>query len=575
MNKTQVLDYIKKSFSLKNQGFYKPAIEMLYKALAADEGNIEILAQLAHLYNLLENYERAIYYIEKVLEINPKHIESMFLLEQIYISQNDLKSAKEINEKIFELQPNCNNFARKVNILNKLHDFDKIQEIENSCQELDDDALYELASAYYENYNFEKATELLEEAFAKNDKNLRVLLLLGKIYFEKSSQNSDYFEKSKKIFNDLYELDPCAEILNYLGLIQLNEKNFASASQYFSDAHKADDRNPEYCFNLASAYFLNGWLDEALTFFNQAICLDPDNINYHYSLAYFYYQKQDYDKALYELDFINSIEQHHTLSNVLRAMITAKNGDIFAAKNQLEEFIKYNEPDDFAYSELSKIYKELSQNEQAKKMMEQAHELNPSSLEYLAELLQIEFDNKNYDKALELAEKALELNDKYVHAHIYIAKINLELKNFNEVFEAAQEIIELDSNSPEGYYYNALALFEQGDTNFAIESLKKAISLDLNNASLYVKMSEFYQDLGDLKMAYGWAQEAEEIDDRNYKYKWLCANLASALHKEEEAAKYYSLSYRLASFDKDLCNDYAKYLKSVGKEKQAEKIIKS
>ena len=61
----EVLSYITQSFDLKRQGFYKPAIEMLYKALTIENNNVEILSQLAELYYLLENYQRAINYIEK------------------------------------------------------------------------------------------------------------------------------------------------------------------------------------------------------------------------------------------------------------------------------------------------------------------------------------------------------------------------------------------------------------------------------------------------------------------------------------------------------------------------------
>ena len=168
----------------------------------------------------------------------------------------------------------------------------------------------------------------------------------------------------------------------------------------------------------------------------------------------------------------------------------------------------------------------------------------------------------------------LGINEKYLSGYIALAKINFEQQNFDEVFEAAQNIIERDQNCTEGYYYNALALFEQGDTLFATESLKKAISLDVNNASLYIKMSEFYQDLGDFKNAFDWAKEASEIDERNYKYKWLCAKIAVILKNPTEAEKLYSQSFRLASFDKDITEDYANYLKSVGKDKQAKSLLK-
>lgn len=569
MQNKEVLEYIKKSFELKNQGFYKPAIEMLYKALALDSENIEILVQLAYLYKLLGNLERAVYYIDKVFEIDNQHIDSMHLLEEIYLIKNDLSSAKEISRKIFDTQPTSENLAKHINTLNKLQDFESVIEIERSIKDLNDDVLYELACAYYTNFDVEKAVELLELASAKNDTNDKVKIFLGKIYYEKNN-----FEKAKELFLKLEKTSGSPDVFNYLGLLNMNEKNTAKAIEYLSKAQESDEKNSEYNYNLASAYFLNGWFDEALKYFSQAVCFDSENIDYHYSLAYLYYQKKLYDKALYELDFINSIEQHHALSNVLRSMIVAKKGDLFTAKSELEKIVKYNEADDFAFAALCQIYLELSQLDLAKDMIKKAIELNPDSLTYLSDLVEIEIQLKNFDEALEIVDKILKINKNYLFAYIATAKIDWELKNFGKVFDAAQDIIEMDSNSPEGYYYNALALFEQGDTSFAVESLKKSISLDLNNSSLYVKMSEFYQDLGDLKNAYIWAKEASDIDERNYKYKWLCAKLAVSLKDENDAVKYYSLAYRLAPGDKDLSEDYSDYLKSIGKNKQADKILK-
>lgn len=570
MSKTETIDYIKKSFELKNQGFYKPAIEMLYKALSLDGDNIEILAQLAHLYRLLGNFQRAVYYLEKVLEIDSKHLDSLFLLQEIYIAQDFHQLAKNIAGRIYEIQPTTENLAKQIHILNQLQEFDEIKDLESSATDLSDEVLYEIACAYKNNYDCEKALELLNLGYQKNSKNEKIMLLLGKIHYE----NND-FENAKKILNQLEKMTPNAEVMNYLGLFKLDEKNITQAIKYFSKAQKLDDRNAEYTYNLGSAYFLNGWGDEALKCFNQSVCLDSENINYHYSLAYLYYQKKQYDKAQFELNFIKTIEQHHDLSNVLSALIIAKKGDLLTAKTQLEKIIKTNQADDFAYSALSELYLELSQIDLAKEMIEHAIELNPDSLNYLSQLTEIEIALKNYEEALKLADKILEINDNYLYGLVAGARINFEIKNFNEVFEFAQDIIKLDSNCPEGYYYNAIALFEQGDKIFAVESLKKAISLDLNNALLYIKMSEFYQDLGDFKQAYDWAKEASEIDERNYKYKWLCAKIAAALRDQDAALKHYSQSYRLGSFDKDLAQDYAKYLNSIGKEKQAEKLLKT
>lgn len=569
MTNPDIIDYIKKSFELKNQGFYKPAIEMLYKALAIDPENIEILVQLAHLYKLLDNFQKAIYYIEKTLDIDPKHLDCLTLLEEIYIEQGELNSACKIRSKIYELQPTSENLAKKINILNMLDNYDSILEIESSTDVFDDIILYEFACAHYNNYDKEKAIEALEKAYSKNNKNINAMLLLAKIYYDNNE-----LTKSKKLFLELDKLTKSPETLNYIGLFSLNENKLDEAITYFSKAEKYNPKNAEYPYNIASAYFLKGWLEESIKYFNKAICLDSENINYHYSLAYAYYQKNDYDKAIIELDLIYSLEQHHEPSNVLRAMITAKNGDLLTAKKQLENIIDYNNTDDFALFAIGQVYRELSIIDKAKTAVEKAIELKPDSLIYISELIEIEFSLKNYQHAIELAEEIINVNKNYIYAYVSIAKANYELNQYENLYEIAQEIIELDSNSPEGYFYNAISLFKQGDIDFAIESLKKSISLDLYNATLYAKMSEFYQELGDFSRALDWAKEASDIDERNYKYKWLCAKLAATTHNESDAAKYYSQSHILAPGDKDLSNDYSNYLKSIGKNKQAEKIIK-
>lgn len=570
MKNSEILDYIKKSFELKNQGFYKPAIEMLYKALSLDGENIEILAQLAHLYKLLGNAERTIYYVEKVLEKNDKHVDCLNLLEETYLDQNNIEQAREISEQIYAIQPTSQNLATKIKILNKLNNFEKVKEIENSILDLNDEVIYEIAFAYNINNQQTKALELLELGYAKNNKNFDIMLLMGEIYYQISD-----LEKAKKIFTELTELAPSGKVMNYMGLFCVEEKKVSEAIDYFQKAQTMEENNSEYAYNLASAYFLNGWFDEALKYFNKAIGLAPGNINFHYSLAYLFYHKKLYECALKELDLIKKINPMHEPSLILNSMIIAQKGDLFSAKKQLDEIITNNENDDFAYYALSQVEREISRLDSAKKAINHAIKIKPDSLEYLSELVEIELEEKQYDEALKLANKILKLNEKYVFAHIAIAKINLEKGDYEKVYDAAQDIIDLDSNSPEGYYYNALALFEQNDYDFAMESLKKAISLDLNNADLYFKMSEFCQETGDFKTAYEWAKEASEIDERNYKYKWLCAKLAATLKNESDAIKNYSKSYRLAPFDENLCTDYANYLKSIGKTKQAEKIAKA
>lgn len=569
MSNSEILDCIKNSFKLKAQGFYKPAIEMLYKALSIEPDNLEILAQLAHLYKLLENDDRAIYYIEKVLELDSNHLDCLQLLKDIYLDKGNLKEALTVADSMVAIESSPENLAVKIFILNELNDFDSIIKLQESVSEVSDVVLCEIARAYYLNNNVQKSIELLEQAYENNNKNLKVIELLSKVYFELNE-----FEKSKVLLEEIIKISPTVQSLNYLGQLAIQEQDCSAAVKYFYSAYQMDERNPSILFNLASAYFMIGDFDNAIKYAGFAVAIEPDNLNYQYSLAYFSYNAKDFDRALDILKLIQKKDENHYLSKVLNAMITAQQGRLFEAKEVLEELVAQNQSDDFCFSALSFVSKELDDLQSAKKYLHKALELKIDSLNYLIELAEIETALRNYDSALELIERILAFNDKFILAYVLQAKIKTAQGDIEGAFESAQEIIELDSNTPEGYYYNALALFSQGDVNFAIESLKKAISLDLNNATLYSKMSEFYVQLSDFKMAYEWSKEAADIDERNYYYKWTCAKLAAKIHNEEDAQKWYSQAYRIANFDNDLKSEYAKFLTSIGKSNQAEKLFK-
>ncbi len=96
------IDYVKNAFELKKQKYYKPAIEMLYKALELENDNLEILFQIGELYFLMNNYSRASQYLEKILEENENHIPSLELVYTIKSREKNYISALEISKKLFE-----------------------------------------------------------------------------------------------------------------------------------------------------------------------------------------------------------------------------------------------------------------------------------------------------------------------------------------------------------------------------------------------------------------------------------------------------------------------------------------
>lgn len=512
MKESQIIDYIKEAFELKESKHYKQAIQMLYKALEEENDNIEILSQIGELYFLMNNYERAIQYFEKVLLIEPNHINSLKHTSIISERQGDMDKALEISTKIYEIEQNEKNLIQLIKTLIKLRLFCEIDKYKTD-KYFTPKVKLECAKAYYINGEKDIAKEYLKEC-DKDDEE--TMLLEGKIKFDEND-----FENAKEIFNKIGKNSHNPEILNYLGLFDLENMNFVEAVKNFSKAINIDKTNSIYYFNLGNAYFYNGWIAEAQKAYQKAIYINPDNIDYRYALAYLYYENKDYSKSKNETFAILEANPNHSQARVLKALLLAQEKDLLGAKVLLEENITKGFDDDFTKSSLCKIYSELNIYAKAEKLMKGLIEKNPQNLNYLNDLAEIYIKEKDYDNALEISKNILKINPNYILGSILCAKIEFLKQDYESAKYYAQEVISLDINCSQGYYYLALVREKTDDIEEAIECMKRAILYDLNNPLYYQKMSEFYKAKKDYKTAIEYISEAVNIDSsEEYKLQY-------------------------------------------------------
>lgn len=510
------------AFELKRKGYYKQAIELYYKIMSIEGDDIEILAELADLYFLLGNNERAIHYAEKALEIDDSHASSLSVLRKVYLSNKNYDEAEKIAKQIYSL---TNSETDLLELLNILEYRKKYEEIVSYTQNIDDvECKYKYVLALYNLKHFKDAINVLQSIEPDNLSNEykeKVYELTGKIYLEQKDM-----DKAKEVFKKLEENNAeNAESLNYIGLNKLDELKLDEAVEYFKSASEKDSKNSQYYFNMGQAYYLKGWFDEAKKSFNSAICLDPMNESYHYSLAYLLYRIGDYENAEAHLN------PEYFDSKVLLQVIKSEKGDLATPKIELEKLLNEHPENELILSSLARIYFSLDMFKQAETIIRQVIEINKKSFEYQSFLVRVLFKLKKYDEAKSIIQEMVDKYPNYYYAKVLEAEYNLEMKDYDALFDSAQDLIELDINHYEGYYYNACALFEKEDVNFAIESLKKAISLDVSNAELYVKMSEFYQAIGKYEDAFEYIKEASDID-KSAKNKELYMQLASILRRK-------------------------------------------
>ena len=509
---------ILEAFDLKSKGYYKQAIELLYKVLAEEENNTEVLSEISTLYFLLNNYERSSYYAEKVLETEENNIVCLTNLCKINYRTDKLEQAKELAEKIYSLEKNQENLMLLLEILNKMGKYEEVTKYENEAET--ENTVFEVASAKYHLNNNIK--DILDKIFSIRPDFSKALFLAGNYYYDKKD-----YDSAKKVFLNLIEQDKTfSDAYNKLGLIYLDNMELDKAEECFLEALKLDNVSGIFNYNLGQTYFLKGWLEEAKKYFTKAIYIEPENDEYRYSLAYLYYRKGDLEKAESELN------KNYLPADILLYKIKAQQGDFASAKNGLENLLKIYPNNELLCSSLANVYFNLDMFRQAKKLLVDLISKNPDMKDAHKLLCEILIKINDLDDAEKYIKSFAEMYPKYISSYVLMAKLNYAKKDYDEVYEITQKIIELDSNCADGYYYNALALFEQRDIDFAIESLKKAISLDVNNADLYVKMGEFYQATGQLENALAYITEASEIDDSE-KNRELYKNMISLIRNKK------------------------------------------
>lgn len=322
-----IKNLLQEGFALKSKGHYKHAIEVFYKALELDNSSTELLLEIAELYYLIGNEERALNNIEQILEVNPAHIDSLKLLKRIFKDKNALAEAEQTAKNIYCISHAQEDLLEILKLLNQQGKYSEVLEfnVENPNVEL----LLEQARALFYRKKLEQAAKILEEVLQKEKNHQEALLLYGKVLYA-----MDKKEECVSLIEYMLLDENNHDLLNFVALVKSYTGELKLAEKYLKLAIKCDRSNSEYYFNLGTVYFKSG--DTALTKknFNLAISISPENKNYHFALANLYYSEKHYKKALEELkgDFLEA--------KLLKAVILYDTGYIALAKKEFMQLEK-------------------------------------------------------------------------------------------------------------------------------------------------------------------------------------------------------------------------------------------
>ena len=166
-----------------------------------------------------------------------------------------------------------------------------------------------LSDAYFASRNIDASEEMLKRAISLDNKNNDAYLKLGELYFLLKDYKSSKEILAKAIQQETY--NPKAYFI--MGWNYRDEGDTALAIRNYLIAA---DQNSDYF----DAYMELGFLYHqrhnplAINYYNNALNVQPNNIQALYNLAMFYQETEDYEKALEKYRMILQIDQKNKLA---------------------------------------------------------------------------------------------------------------------------------------------------------------------------------------------------------------------------------------------------------------------
>jgi protein O-GlcNAc transferase len=350
--------------------------ENIYKEiLIAEPNNFYALHYLGILNYQLKNYEFAIDYIKKALQINPTVADAYYNLGNIYKDCGQLDEAIINFQKSLELNPNNSDAYNNEGIIYK---YDKKLDEAMSC--------------------FQKAIQL-------NPNNAIAHYNLGVIFQERKQ-----FDNAVSCFQKVLLINPNIFAVYYnLGNIFQEQKQFDDAILNYQKAIELNPDLADLYYNFGTALQKKRRLDDAIANYQKAIELDPNSIDAYCNLGTAFQEKGQFDNAI--VCYQKAIELNPRLADLYCNL-----GNTLKKEGRLEEAISNYRKAIQINPMFVEAYNNLGIALYTKGMLDEAIEnygialvLQPDFVEAYVHLGTVYQNKGNLDKAEEYFRKALEI----------------------------------------------------------------------------------------------------------------------------------------------------------------------
>ena len=451
-----IYEFIIGTCYMKNKEFDK-AIPYLENALNKEPHNLGTLNSLGTCYMAQNMQEKAIKIYEKAIEYNPNSPTAYYNLGSAYQIQQNHELACEYLQKAVNLDDEDESFLSSLAISEiKLERYESAlkhyKQLSLLCP-TKENYKYNVVLCYEALGDFQTAISMLEKLVYINPKFVLPAQKLATLYIRtnqpvkakeiydnillKNNLTAETMHQYAILSSTLCDSDTAEKMLKKvirknpeiakahkdLGVIYLNKRLFDYAEDEFKTAMKLAPNDFEILFEYGNFLYSTSRNQEAETFYNEALELDPENVM---ALTFMGLNKLVLNQLDSAYDYIMKaykVEPNHEYVQFCVGRILYAKKEYEDAKRYLIRAVEQN-PDVETQNTLALTYYELGEYQNALNIFMNIKSKNPKSISVLMEIAKCHEKLNDIDSALSTLDKLVEIFPDYEDAHEMIRRLS-------------------------------------------------------------------------------------------------------------------------------------------------------
>lgn len=347
--------FLKFSYLLEHEQD-RQALAELERAVVADPGSPELLAELSSFYLREGNRDAALAAVQRAVELDPTSVESHMLLAGLYASLNQTGAAIAEYREVLKLDPDHQKaILNLASLYGAQGDYTQAYELVKGYMSRHPEnllATYYLARMALELKKYPEAEQLFLSVLSQRPNFEMALFDQAYLY-----EATDRVPEAESIYRRILAADPGNEqARSRLGDLFLRQENYRGALEEFQKVLDSKERGLELQLKVALIHMELGEFDQAIEVLEGMAAANPGNGQIRYYLGAAYLEKQDFGRAETEFDKVPEQSSYALRAALQRAVIAEKKGDIQAAIDLTRRAIERHPRDAEGYLYLGGFY---------------------------------------------------------------------------------------------------------------------------------------------------------------------------------------------------------------------------